>query len=509
MTTNNISKNKSSRFRSESPTLSDNENVSSLAPLPKDTDQPASPSSDMVSKFNSMTNKFGSASKQRSHHKSLDHINRMIHDSRSNKKPSEYNPEDFIPRTAQIMKKEAALKAAKEEQLREEAKLKAMREAQAREEATLQALKAAELKEDALRREIAELEEAEARDVEKKASNRKSRKSLFNKSENKSRIQDVSVSDANNNSSRVMTRSMSTSQTNDMMGISPAIELRKTSHGRSMRSRNTIADTSDDASEVDQSPEKQPKKSKNRTFNKTKDVIPDTQPASNKTFNKTTVVKDTQSPAAVSKHQRSRLRVEYSSQESIPEERAMKASTKTKRTPPPVKNDMAKLVARKHLNRKGKEVDNELAITPILTRTQKATAKEAQEPEYSYIDESLLNENGRTRKSVGKSDKYKMSSTANTSNQLHFTFNNANVDMQSTRLPGDISQYDEEDIQTKKSKRGSADNNNKSSSRALSRKEKERAEEPEPVIKPMPTVSPAKKAFEYVYTHFHLYPVAL
>lgn len=473
---------KSGHFRSESPASSEN-NVSDLAPLRRDNQgNPASPSSDMITKFNSKTNKYGSASKQRSHHKSLDHINRMIHDSKSNKKPSEYNPEDFIPRTAQIAKKEAALKAAKEDQLREEAKLKAMREQQAREEATLQALKAAELKENALRREIAELEEAEARDAAKKSSDRKSRKSLFNKSKNKSKIQDVSASDANN-SSRVMTRSMSTSQTNDL-GISPAIELKNSmAQGRSvMRSRNTIADTSDDASEAEEEIV-QRKKSKNRTFNKTKDVIPDTQP--NRTINRTTVVKDTQSPVAQKSYRSHRPRVKDSSQESMSEEQAMKASTKTKRTPPP--QNMANLVAKKHLNKKTKEVSNsELAITPILTRTQKSHKQ--QEPEYSYIDESLLNEDGRTRKSVGKSDKYKMSSTANTSNQLHFTFNNANADMQSTRLPGDISQYDEEDIATRKSKRSIA---NKSITKTA-QKEQEDA----PVIEPIPTVSPAKRAFE-------------
>jgi len=40
-----------------------------------------------------------SASKKRAHHRSLEHISRMINDSKQNKKPSEYDPEDFIPKS--------------------------------------------------------------------------------------------------------------------------------------------------------------------------------------------------------------------------------------------------------------------------------------------------------------------------------------------------------------------------------------------------------------------------
>ena len=90
----------------------------------------------------------------------------MIEDSKSNKKPSEYRPEDFIPRSA--AKAKAELRAA----------------AEARENE----LRAVQLREEALRRELAELEKAET-----PASGHVSRKSLFSGSKSSIKILDESA----------------------------------------------------------------------------------------------------------------------------------------------------------------------------------------------------------------------------------------------------------------------------------------------------------------------------
>ena len=187
-------------------------------------------------------------------------------------------------------------------------------------------------------------------------------------------------------------------------------------------------------------------KNKTKVFDKTQTVIPDTQKSAS---NKTVIVKDSQSQR--------RPRVEDESQEQVD---LAHVDTDV---------DMAKMVARRHLDKNAKKDSRvELDITPIMTRRRRE-----KEAEYSYIDESLLNEGaGRARKSSHKSDKYKLSSTANTSNQLQVTFNNER----------DKSQYDEEDIQIRRLKRSSS----------------KREKEPEPVEQ-VPSVSPAKKAFEYVF----------
>jgi hypothetical protein len=89
----------------------------------------------------------------------------MIEDSKSNKKPSEYRPGDFIPRSAAMAK--AELRAA----------------AEARENE----LRAVQLREEALRRELAELEKAET-----PASGHVSRKSLLSESKSSIKILDES-----------------------------------------------------------------------------------------------------------------------------------------------------------------------------------------------------------------------------------------------------------------------------------------------------------------------------
>ena len=61
------------------------------------------------------------------------------------------------------------------------------------------------------------------------------------------------------------------------------------------------------------------------------------------------------------------------------------------------------------------------------------------------LDESLALERKSTRsrsdrvEALKRSEQYKMSSTANTSNALQFTFNNADLDMQSTKLSNQLS----------------------------------------------------------------------
>jgi hypothetical protein len=90
---------KSSRFRSVSPNSSHEQ--SQLGPLNnnrhlKGSSRPQNNRSGS-SELDSMI--AVSASKKRGHHRSLDHFSRMISDSRQNKKPSEYDPEDFIPKS--------------------------------------------------------------------------------------------------------------------------------------------------------------------------------------------------------------------------------------------------------------------------------------------------------------------------------------------------------------------------------------------------------------------------
>ncbi len=165
---NNASRNQSSnktteksRLKSRSPSSSD-DNISGVAPLRANAN-PASPSNQTPGEF-----KYGSAAKRSGAKRpgALDRINRMIEDSKSNKKPSEYRPEDFIPRSA--AKAKAELRAA----------------AEARENE----LRVVQLREEALKRELAELEKAET-----PASGHVSRKSLFSGSKSSHKILDESA----------------------------------------------------------------------------------------------------------------------------------------------------------------------------------------------------------------------------------------------------------------------------------------------------------------------------
>ncbi len=110
---------------------------------------------------------------------------------------------------------------------------------------------------------------------------------------------------------------------------------------------------------------------------------------------------------------------------------------------------------------------NALPITPILTTRQSSqhlATKPAndQNLEYSYVDESLIDKEVAGVKS-SKSDKYKMSSTANNSKLLQFTFNQ------------NTSEYDTE-------------------SASKSTKKKKKLDRKSELMKP--SDSPAKKAFE-------------
>ncbi len=182
------------------------------------------------------------------------------------------------------------------------------------------------------------------------------------------------------------------------------------------------------------------------------------------------MIKETQSQEIGHKSLRKSNRIRDSSQESLQESKILKVKDlptlgSDSESSPTIKmiDQMRPKEVQAVKAKQPKHLVNALPITPILTARRHETAKPVLE--YSYIDESLM-DRAVTSNKKRKSDKYKMSSTANNSKLLQFTFNQNN------------SEYDTEEWPKSMKKKG---------------KKSDRKSE---LLKQVLSDSPAKKAFE-------------